>query len=150
MAERHSETPPPGNPRGTEAAAEEEGGRTPTPVRVVMEPGDAEGIGVVQEERIIRVPPGGREWAVRVSGSSAGGVPPLRTIPLLELAFSNPDDPDQPVRRAVCHGESLTDLMDEDLIALLMAAGPASRSPAGAGDSPQPDGGPRGRRDRRK
>lgn len=94
--------------------------RRPTPVRAVMEGTEPE----ESEEhnpdfRTVIEPETGKEWIARVSGQSGSGILPLRVISLLEIAFSRPDEPEKPLRRAICQGRSLGDLREEDLLKLL-------------------------------
>jgi hypothetical protein len=105
-----------------------------------METGDAENGGEGEEVRTVKNPGDGREWLVRVSGRSAGGVLPLRTIPILELTFFHADDPGQPLRRALCQGEALESLQDGELISWLDASRPVS------GPKGESEGGPPGRK----
>ena len=126
MAQEKSDTPPAQSNAAASPPSAEEGVKRPTPVRLAMETGDAENGGEGDEVRTVRNPDDGREWIVRVSGRSAGGVLPLRTIPLLELTFFHADDPHQPLRRALCQGEGLESLQDEELISGLGASSPVS------------------------
>lgn len=94
--------------------------RRPTPVRMAMEgqdPETAEEGG--QEIRRFPDPWGGEDWVARISGRSASGILPLRVIDLMEISFSRADEPERPVRRAVCQGNSLAELEDEELLRLL-------------------------------
>jgi hypothetical protein len=89
-----------------------------------MEPGKDEKADGGEESRVISDPRDGRDWLVRVSGQSAGGILPLRTVPLLELSFAPAEDPHQPLRRAICRGEGLEGLQDEELLACLRDSNP--------------------------
>ncbi len=93
--------------------------RRPTPVRMAMEGPEAEQEETQSEDRVVPDPEGGEDWVVRVSGQSSSGILPLRVISLLEIAFSRAGEPEKPLRRALCQGESLDELKDEDLLRLL-------------------------------
>ena len=111
---------PPGVDPGSDADGEE--GRRPTPVRTVMEGGGGEGEEAELELRKFRDPASGEEWIVWISGRSISGILPLRTIPLMELAFAKAEDPRQPLRRATSQGSVLEPLLDDDLVELLHAS----------------------------
>lgn len=97
--------------------------RRPTPVRMAMEGSEGEEE-KGPELRTFLEPDDGREWVVQVSGRSSSGILPLRVIPLMELAFSRPEEPGSPLRQAICQGEGLDDLQDEDLVKLLRESRP--------------------------
>jgi hypothetical protein len=92
-----------------------ENGRRPTPVRTVME-----GLGEEEEpqdrRRTVHDRESGSDWIVTVSGRSASGILPLRTVPLLELSFALAAEPGRPLRRALCCGRDLLDLPDDELL----------------------------------
>jgi hypothetical protein len=93
-----------------------DGGRRPTPVRAAMDGGENEQSGGRAETRVIREEEKGRDWVVTVSGRTASGVLPLRTVALLELSFSREDEPLKALRQAILPGVDLAQLSDEDLI----------------------------------
>ncbi len=112
------------------------GVRRPTPARKAMEGSDPDEGGGGEERRVLRLPAGGGEWVVTVSGRSASGVLPLRTVPLMELSFSPSLDPQAPPRRILSRGESLMELQEEELLALLSSLlGHDSRAGRGGGRS---------------
>ena len=98
--------------------------RRPTPVRMAMEGPEAEQEEAQSEDRVVTDPERGEDWVVRVSGQSSSGILPLRVISLLEIAFSRVGEPEKPIRRALCQGESLDELKDEDLLRLLTESRP--------------------------
>lgn len=112
--------------------------RRPTPVRMAMESSEAEVEEQVPAARTLPDPDGGEEWVVRVAGRSSSGILPLRTISLIEVVFSRVQEPDKPLRRAICRGRALEELDDEDLLGLLRDSRPF--------ESPEP--GDEGRRRR--
>jgi hypothetical protein len=93
--------------------------RRPTPVRMAMEGTENEPEEEAPDFRTFTDPQDDREWVVRILGRSGSGILPLRVIPLMELAFARPEEPEKPVRSVLCQGEALADLKDGDLIRLL-------------------------------
>jgi hypothetical protein len=81
------------------------------------QPDPADAVRVIRDAK-------GVDWTVTVSGRSAGGVLPLRTVPLMELTFARADDPHRPLRQALAYGIDLPDLPDEKLLSLLSGADP--------------------------
>jgi len=108
--------------------------RRPTPVRMAMEGSESEEE-KKPELRTFVEQDDGIEWVVQVSGRSSSGILPLRVIPLMELVFSRSEEPSSPLRKAICQGEELDLLQDEDLVKLLRESRPYQ----------QPDLEPRGR-----
>ena len=103
---------------------EREDVKRPTPVRMAMDGGnEAE---PVQNEttRVLHDAESGSDWSVNLTGWSASGVLPLRTVPLVELTFSRVEAPDEPVRKVLQQGESLAEFSDEDLLAAFRNSGP--------------------------
>jgi hypothetical protein len=126
----------------------EEGGqgstdRRPTPVRKAMEAGESQSKGPAAEHRRFLDPESGQEWIASVSGRSTSGVAPLRTISLMEVRFHGAEEQDVPDRRALCLGESVGDLEDDELLEIFRASRPQPPHP-----SAPPPRGKRGRRDR--
>ena len=112
----------------------QEEARRPTPVRKAMEGSDPEGGDGAAQRRILRVPESGEEWAVAVTGRSCAGIPPLKTVALMELSFTPARDPDAPPRRVLRQESALADLPDEELLALLFPS-PGNRDPSRKGDT---------------
>jgi hypothetical protein len=112
--EARATSPEPVGP-GHSEPSEAENGRRPTPVRAVME-GLGEEEGLEERRRTFRDQESDTEWIVTVSGRSASGVLPLRTVPLLELSFALAEEPGRPLRRALCCGRDLLDLPDHELL----------------------------------
>jgi hypothetical protein len=103
-------------------------GRRPTPARVVME-GAAHGtVGLGSQRRAFRDPANGQEWVLEVTGRSTSGVLPLRLIHLMDVSFALADNPEVPLRRALCPEGSLEDLDDEEIMRLFRRSRP-HRSP---------------------
>lgn len=98
--------------------------RRPTPVRLAMEGGEEPGGDRDPIQRVVRDPSSGQSWVVSVTGRSASGVLPLRTIPLMELAFALAESPDSPLRTAIRHGEELAGISDEELLSSLARSEP--------------------------
>jgi hypothetical protein len=88
-----------------------------------MEGGEGEE-GVDPSHRIIRNPDTGREWIVRVTGHSASGILPLRSIPIVELTFSSVEEPERAQYQVVTYDRTLEDTSDQDLITLLQSSRP--------------------------
>jgi hypothetical protein len=104
---------------GSGAGEEDGGDRRPTPVRMGIEAGeDAEDLDQ-ENTRVVKEVETEIDWIVRVSGRSASGVIPLRTIPLMELTFSRLETPNEPLRRVLHHGETLARIPDHELLSLL-------------------------------
>ncbi|MFH1763451.1 MAG: hypothetical protein ABIF09_04585 [Gemmatimonadota bacterium] len=101
-----------------------EEGRRPTPVRAAMEGGEDEEKFRKDEPRRVHDGKSGSDWIVRVTGRSASGVLPLRTVPLMELSFTKTGEPGLPLRRALCRGQDLADIPDPDLLAFLKNSEP--------------------------
>lgn len=118
MQDREEKDPEPSE----DGVAEE--GRRPTPVRMAMEGGEEEKPEGEENLRMIREEETGVEWVVSVSGHSASGVLPLRTVSLMELNFAKADAPDRPLRRAVCSGGDLAEVSSQELLAVLKSSGP--------------------------
>jgi len=97
--------------------------RRPTPVRMAME-GEEEERERPEKVRVIRDEASGSDWIVTVSGRSASGILPLRTVPLMELAFSIAEDPGCFLRRAVFYGGTLAELPDAELLSALESSEP--------------------------
>ena len=93
-----------------------EEGRRPTPVRMVMEGGGEEDEDRQEKPRVFHDGETDLDWIVTVSGRSASGILPLRTVPLMELSFAKADEPGRPLRRALCCGENLADIPDHELL----------------------------------
>jgi len=98
--------------------------RRPTPVRMAMEGGDDEEKGRSGTHRAVHHEGTGVDWVVAVSGRSASGILPLRTIFLMELTFATAEKPGQPLRRVLHPGNDLTDLSDHELLSLFEQSGP--------------------------
>ncbi|MFO8175795.1 MAG: hypothetical protein R6T96_16040 [Longimicrobiales bacterium] len=98
--------------------------RRPTPVRMAMEGSEDETEEQDSEVRRVEDPAAGEEWVVRISGRAGSGILPLRVIPLMEVVFSKAHEPEVPLWRAICQGESLEDLQDPALLQLLREARP--------------------------
>ena len=107
---------------GPPVSAESEEGRRPTPVRAAMEIGEEEERDRRGETRMVRDEESGAAWMVKVSGRSASGVLPLRTVPLMELSFAKVDEPGLPHRRALCFGADLLDIPDHELLSCLKSS----------------------------
>jgi hypothetical protein len=109
-------TPPrPVDREPAEPALVEEG-RRPTPVRATMEGGDEEEQNGLNDTRLVHDEESGLDWIVTVSGRSASGVLPLRTVPLMELSFAKADDPECPLRRVLSCGGDLVDISSHELL----------------------------------
>lgn len=102
----------------------DEEGRRPTPVRTVMESGDEGEKDEPEIIRVIRDEETGSDWIVSVSGWSAGGILPLRSVPLLELTFAKSEQPEIPLCRAYSYGETLEAIPDHDLLSTLRNSEP--------------------------
>ena len=102
----------------------EEEVRRPTPVRAVMEGGDEDEKDDAEKVRVIHDEETGFDWIVTVSGWSASGVLPLRSVPLLELVFAKTEQPEHPLRRALTHGETLEGIPDHELLSILGSSEP--------------------------
>jgi hypothetical protein len=96
----------------------EDGGRRPTPVRLAMDSQGGGSDGESSTSKTIRDPKDDREWLVAETGRAGSGILPLRSVPLLEVVFSRPEDPETPLRRALTNGERLEDLGEEGLLDL--------------------------------
>ena len=112
-----------GAPVGGAPVGEEED-RRPTPVRMAMDAGEGEEAKEGEEVRMILDPEDGREWVVQIVGRSTAGILPLRTVPLMDVTFSLPQNPQAPLRRATCQGEELESLTDSDLLSFFRASKP--------------------------
>lgn len=97
--------------------------RRPTPVRMAMEHADEESEGD-GDQVLVRDPATGVEWVVRVCGRSSAGILPLRSIPLMEVAFSKAGTPDLPVRRAILPDGNLREIPDPELLSVLEVSEP--------------------------
>jgi len=106
----------------TDPSSEED--RRPTPVRMAMEGGDDEDDGRSDASRTVRDDESGADWVVTVSGRSASGILPLRTIPLMELTFAEAEDPGQPIRQVLHSANELAALSDDELLSLLKRSDP--------------------------
>ena len=96
--------------------------------------------------RVLHDAESGLDWTVTLTGWSASGVLPLRTVPLVELTFSRVETPDEPVRKVLQRGEGLAEFSEEDLLAALRNSGPF-RPPMREAEAPEQRGrGGRGRR----
>jgi len=104
-------------------APEEDEPKRPTPVRMAMEGEEEEKEGP-EKVRIIHDETSGLDWMVTVSGRSASGILPLRTVPLMELTFSEAENPDRFLRRAVCYGGALADIPDDELLSSFKSSEP--------------------------
>lgn len=102
----------------------EEEGRRPTPVRMVMEGGEGNEDESTGESRIVHDEQESQDWMVKVSGRSGSGILPRRTVQLMELTFSRAEDPDEPLRRVLCHGEDLLALSEAEVLAFLRESEP--------------------------
>ncbi len=105
---------------------EREEARRPTPVRMVMEGGEEKERGPGDRIRVFHDEETGLDWSVTLTGQSASGILPRRTVPLIELTFSKVDSPEEPLRRALCRGEDLAGLSDAELGAALKGSEPFS------------------------
>lgn len=117
-------------------SSEVEEGRRPTPVRIVMEGGGEEDGDRREKPRVVHDGETDLDWIVTVSGRSASGILPLRTVPLMELSFAKADEPGRPLRRALCCGEDLVDVPDHELLCSLNSSAPfrePMREPNGSG-----------------
>jgi hypothetical protein len=110
---------------------------------MVMESADEVEEVAEETRRLIRNGREGVDWVVTVTGHSAGGILPLRTVPMMELTFAKADEPEQPLRRALCLGDSLASLHDGELLASLQGSQPF-REPLSEPE-PKPRKGRRGR-----
>jgi len=111
-----------GEPDDESVSTEE--GRRPTPVRMVMEGGAEEAESRQEEKRVVHDEGSGLDWVVTVSGRSASGILPLRTVLLMELNFAKAEEPDRPLRRALCHGGDLADISDDQLLSSFRSSEP--------------------------
>ena len=111
-------------PDANETHLPDEGARRPTPVRAVMEGGDEDERDDPGKARVIHDEKTGFDWIVTVSGWSASGVLPLRSVPLLELVFAKTEQPEHPLRRALTHGEALEGIPDHELLSTLSSSEP--------------------------
>lgn len=98
--------------------------RRPMSVRAAMETSEPEGGEQAPQLRHFLDPKSAQEWVARISGRSTSGVLPLRVIPLMEVNFSKAEAPDVPISRAISQGETLEELDDASLVALLKSSGP--------------------------
>ena len=98
--------------------------RTPTPVRLAMEGNEDEDEEELGRPRLIEDPDSGVKWIVTVSGRSASGILPLRTVPIMELNFAQEDLPKETRQAALCFGKDLSEVPDQDLLACLRKSGP--------------------------
>lgn len=117
----------PGPPDEVVSGSTEDDDRRPTPVRMAMEGGeDTEALEDEDQDRprTIEDPETSTRWIVTVDGRSAGGVLPLRTIPIMELSFAKEEAPDEALNTVLCYGKSLSDISDGDLLACLGKSGP--------------------------
>jgi hypothetical protein len=111
--------------------ADGRGDRRPMSVRAAMESSEPEVGDRAPELRHVLDPKSEQEWVVRISGRATSGVIPLRVIPLMEVNFSKAEAPEVPLSRAISQGESLDELDDASLLALLKSSGPMeSKRPA--------------------
>jgi len=100
-------------------------GRRPTPVRQGLETGaEEEGRTVEEELRTVLDPVSGQEWIASVAGRSGSGILPIRSVPVMEVVFSHPENPGNPLRRAVEYGRDLDQITDQELLAVLGRAVP--------------------------
>ena len=120
---------------------EENHNRRPTPVRMAMDGAEGPETQGENEVKAFLDPLTGDRWMARVSGRSNGGVLPLRTIPLMEVAFFKETGPDSPLRHAVWQGDSIDKLDEEGLFLLFQASKPYS--------PPKPEEAPRERKKKR-
>ena len=105
--------------------------RRPVPVRAAMESSEPEAQDEAPQLRRFLDSDSHQEWVARVSGRSNSGVLPLRVIPLMEVTFSKAEAPDVPLSRAISQGETLEELDDNSLVALLRSSGPIeSKTPS--------------------
>jgi len=124
--------------------------RRPTPVRLVMEAGGKEKEpGEEVEPRRVRDPKTNKEWVVSVTGRSGSGILPLRSVPIMEVAFSDPDDPKRPIRRAMAIEGDLETISDQVLLESLGRSRPFTEPLQERGDGERRGRGGRGRRSRR-
>ena len=115
---------------------EAEEGRRPTPVRAVMEGGEDEEKERKDETRMVHDDEEGLDWIVTVSGRSASGILPLRTVPVMELSFAKAEEPERPLRRALFSAGDLADLSDPQLFSCFKNSTPyqePSQAPSGKG-----------------
>jgi len=122
--ERRSTLPMPEEKEVPEPPEGQEEGRRPTPVRMVMEGGDEETKGRQEGKRVIHDEESGLDWVVTVTGWSASGILPLRTVPLMELNFAQSVEPERPLRRALCYGGDLADIPDDQILSSLRSSEP--------------------------
>jgi len=121
---------------------DEQAGSRPTPVREVMNGGEEEPQRGEEEKRFTAGPEE-VEWIAQVVGRAGSGILPSRLISLLEISFARTDAPEEPLWRALCQGESLEAMSEEELRDLLREARPVEEEAVREEDAP-----PRGRRKR--
>jgi hypothetical protein len=103
---------------------EREEARRPTPVRMVMEGGSEAEATKDDRARVFHDEDTGSDWRAILTGWSASGILPLRTVPLVELTFSKAETPEEPLRRALCRGEGLGEMSDSQLLEALRNSEP--------------------------
>ena len=131
-----SETAPSSVAEDPADSPEVEEGRRPTPVRAVMEGGEDEEKERKDEARMVHDEEKGLDWIVTVSGRSASGILPLRTVPVMELSFAKAEEPERPLRRTLFSAGDLADLSDPQLFSCFKNSTPyqePSQAPNGEG-----------------
>jgi hypothetical protein len=98
--------------------------RRPTPVRLAMEGSEDEDGEDTGMPRLLEDPDSGLNWIVTVAGRSAGGILPLRTVPIMELNFTREDLPKEDRQSVLCFGNDLSEIPDQDLLECLRRSGP--------------------------
>jgi len=129
-------TPPTPVVQETQEPSEPGEGRRPTPVRAAMEGADEEEKDRNNEARTVHDEEGGLDWIVTVSGRSASGILPLRTVPVVELSFAKAEEPERPLRRVLCSASDLAGIPDHELYSCFKNSEPyrePSQVPVGKG-----------------
>jgi hypothetical protein len=98
--------------------------RRPTPVRAVMEGGSDSVSAPDDLTRTFHDDETGTDWSVNLTGWSASGILPLRTVPLVELTFSRAEGPEEPSRRVLWRGESLAGMSETELLEAFRSSEP--------------------------
>ncbi len=120
----------------SDARSGSEEAHRPTPVRMVMEGTEPERDETVEEVRTVQDPETGKSWSVKVVGRGASGILPVRSIPLMELSFSDASGAGAPTRRVTCHGDGLEGMPDAELVRLLSRSRAVEESPGEGADTP--------------
>lgn len=112
-----------------------EEGRRPTPARMAMEGEAEEGETSARGDRVVQDPETGERWRAIVAGHAASGVPPFRSIPLMELHFFRGDDRTAPTRRVVCRTADLAEMSQSRLLELLDRSTEFTEAPGEAAEA---------------